>query len=134
MNEFRLTSQRKLILEELMHCTEHPPADMIYEGVRKHLANISLGTVYRNLDIMARHGMIMKIETPDGQKRFDYNTDPHPHFRCEKCGKIEDIPMDLDAPELDPSHPWVKSRKIKASTLYYHGLCEDCAAQEIENN
>ena len=127
MEKFRITSQRKLILDELMHCKEHPSADMIYVKVREHLPNISLGTVYRNLEIMAKQGMIIKIETPDGQKRFDYNTKPHPHFRCEKCGKIEDIPLDLHAPEPDSQDPWVKARKIRSSTLYYQGLCRDCA-------
>ena len=122
-----MTSQRKLILEELMHCKEHPSADSIYVKVREYLPNISLGTVYRNLEIMANQGMIIKIETPDGQKRFDFNTKPHPHFRCEKCGKIEDIPLDLNAPVPDPQNPWVKDRKIRTSTLYYHGLCRDCA-------
>ncbi len=121
-----MTSQRKLILEELMYSREHPSADSIYVKVREHLPNISLGTVYRNLEIMANQGMIIKIETPDGQKRFDYNTKPHPHFRCEKCGKIEDIPLDLRAPEPDLQDPWVKARKIRSSALYYQGLCRDC--------
>jgi len=127
MEEFRLTSQRKVILDELSKCKSHPPADDIYTMVRKKLPNISLGTVYRNLEIMSRHGMIMKIETPDGQKRFDYNTEAHPHFRCEGCGKIEDIPLELFAPEPDPDHPWVRKRRIRTSTLYYQGLCEECA-------
>ena len=126
MEEFRLTSQRKLILDEMMKTKSHPSADFIYEKVRKQLPNISLGTVYRNLELMARNGMIMKIETPDGQKRFDYNTEPHPHFRCEKCGKIEDIPLELKAPDLDQDHSWVKDRKITGSTLYYQGLCKNC--------
>ena len=126
MEEFRLTSQRKMILDELMKTKSHPPADFIYEKVRRKLPNISLGTVYRNLELMAKNGMIVKIETPDGQKRFDYNTEPHPHFRCENCGKIEDIPLDLSAPEPDPSDPWVKSRKIQSATLHYQGLCSDC--------
>ncbi len=126
MEEFRLTSQRKMILDELMKTKAHPAADFIYDKVRKKLPNISLGTVYRNLELMARNGMIMKIETPDGQKRFDYNTSPHPHFRCEKCGKIEDIPLDLSAPEPDINDPWVKGRAIHSATLYYQGLCCDC--------
>jgi Fur family ferric uptake transcriptional regulator len=115
-----------VILEELMRCKSHPSADDIYDKVRKKLPNISLGTVYRNLEIMSCNGMIGKIETPDGQKRFDYNTEFHPHFRCEKCGKIEDIPLELKAPEPDPDNPWVKSRLIKSSTLCYQGLCQDC--------
>jgi Fur family ferric uptake transcriptional regulator len=129
MEELRMTSQRKIILQALSQNQNHPSADVIYESVRANLPNISLGTVYRNLEIMYRQGMILKIETPDGQKRFDHNTESHPHFRCEKCGKIEDIPLDLSAPEPDPTHEWVRKRKIKSSTLHYQGLCSLCAVE-----
>jgi len=123
-----MTSQRKVILEALRMSQSHPPADKVYEYVRKKLPNVSLGTVYRNLETMYRNGMIVKIETPDGQKRFDYDTSNHPHFRCENCGKIEDIPLELQAPVLDPGNEWVKNRKIRSSTLHYQGLCEECAS------
>jgi Fur family ferric uptake transcriptional regulator len=127
MDELRMTSQRKIILEALSQSRSHPPADDIYDYVRSKLPDISLGTVYRNLETMHRYGMIVKIETPDGQKRFDYDTSSHPHFRCENCGKIEDIPLDLSAPEPDPANEWVKERTIKSSTLHYQGLCSDCS-------
>jgi Fur family transcriptional regulator, peroxide stress response regulator len=124
-----MTSQRKVILEALKISKAHPSADKVYEYVRKKLPNVSLGTIYRNLETMHRNGMIVKIDTPDGQKRFDYDTTVHPHFRCEKCGKIEDIPMELHAPELDPGNAWVKNRQVKSSTLHYQGLCEECASE-----
>lgn len=124
-----MTSQRKIILDALSKSKAHPPADDIYDAVRSRLPNISLGTVYRNLETMYKHGMIVKIETPDGQKRFDYDTSSHPHFRCENCGKIEDIPLDLAAPEPDPQSEWVRKRKIQSSTLHYQGLCEECYSE-----
>ncbi|MDC7234457.1 MAG: transcriptional repressor [Spirochaetales bacterium] len=129
MNEIRMTSQRKVIIEALKMSKSHPPADAVYEYVRKKLPNVSLGTVYRNLELMYKNGMIIKIDTPDGQKRFDYNTSAHPHFRCERCGKIEDIPFDIHAPALSQESEWVKKRKIKSSTLHYQGLCEECASE-----
>ncbi len=132
MNGTRMTAQKQIILDTLSRSREHPSADMVYEQVRKELPRISLGTVYRNLENLARQGVIIKIETTGGQKRFDYNVSPHPHFRCEICGKIEDIPFDLKAPELDRHHPWVKERKITAKSLNYQGLCSECS-RELEN-
>jgi len=129
MEELRMTSQRKIILEALSTSRTHPPADEIYDYVRTKLPNVSLGTVYRNLETMSQYGMIVKIETPGGQKRFDYNTSSHPHFRCEKCGKIEDIPLSLKAPEPDPDNEWVMQRVIKNYSLNYQGLCSDCAGK-----
>ena len=94
--------------------------------IRKKLPNVSLATVYRNLETMHHLGMISKIETPDGQKRFDSNTLPHPHFHCGNCEKIEDVPLSLQAPMPDPSHEWVRARQITSSTLHYQGLCREC--------
>lgn len=122
-----MTAQKKIILDTLSRSKEHPSADMVFELVRKELPRISLGTVYRNLESLAQQGIIVKIETTGGQKRFDYNVDPHPHFRCEACGKIEDIPFELGAPDLDGDHPWVKERRITSKTLNYQGFCSECA-------
>ena len=122
-----MTSQRKLILEALKQNQSHPSADSVYDYVRSRMPSVSLGTVYRNLETMYRQGMIIKIETPDGQKRFDCNTSEHPHFRCVECGKIEDIPLDLPAPEPDPHHDWVRQRRIHCASVNYQGLCSDCA-------
>jgi Fur family ferric uptake transcriptional regulator len=57
-----MTRQRRVILEELRKVNTHPSADEIYEIVRKRLPRISLGTVYRNLEILSESGDIQKLE------------------------------------------------------------------------
>ena len=52
----RMTRQRKLILEELRRMKSHPTADEIYSMVREKLPRISLGTVYRNLQLLTGPG------------------------------------------------------------------------------
>ena len=49
----RLTTQRQIILEELGKVTSHPTANEVYDMVRKRLPRIGLGTVYRNLELLA---------------------------------------------------------------------------------
>ncbi|MDC7238777.1 MAG: transcriptional repressor [Spirochaetales bacterium] len=122
-----MTNQRKVIIDALKSSKAHPSADMVYDYVRARIPNVSLGTVYRNLESMYQSSMIVKIETPGGQKRFDFNTEPHPHFHCEKCGKIEDVPFELHAPVPDEASEWMKRRVITSSTLNYRGLCEECS-------
>ena len=63
-----------------MHTNMHPTADMVYLHVKETFPNISLGTVYRNLNLLADMGEIIKIPTPDGADRFDGCTKPHYHF------------------------------------------------------
>jgi Fur family ferric uptake transcriptional regulator len=70
--------------------------------------------------------MIRRLDTSSGQKRFDPIADSHCHFRCSACGKIEDIPMAVEFPKLDPGHPWVRERKIEGARPEYFGLCPDC--------
>jgi len=115
-----------VILEELRRCGNHPGADEVYLRVRKRLPRISLGTVYRNLELMASKGMIRLLNTGSGHKRFDPVVEEHWHFRCSTCGKIEDIPFAVELPELDADHPWVRERKIAGSRPEYFGLCPEC--------
>jgi len=75
-----MTPQRKVILEEVCKEGEHLTADEIYDRVRKRLPRISMGTVYRNLDLMASQGLIRKLQPDYPQMRFDGNTRDHYHL------------------------------------------------------
>ena len=123
----RKTKQREVILRVLGEHMDHPSADTIYEEVRKFLPRISLGTVYRNLEIMSESGTIMKLETGGSIKRFDPVTGPHPHFRCVKCGAIEDLPFGVDdslfTGKMDD---WAHGRIIQNLNIEYTGLCIKC--------
>ena len=88
-----MTQQRKVILEELKKTNSHPGADEIYERVRKRLPQISLGTVYRNLEILSELGEIQNLELGGGLKRFDSNPKKHYHIRCIRCGRVDDSPV-----------------------------------------
>lgn len=123
----RKTKQREVILRILGEHMDHPSADTIYEEVRKFLPRISLGTVYRNLEIMSESGTIMKLETGGSIKRFDPVIGTHPHFRCIKCGVIEDLPFGIDdslfTGKMDN---WANGRKIHSLNIEYTGLCITC--------
>ena len=60
----------------------------------KNFPRISLGTVYRNLNLLADIGEITKITTPDGGDRFDAVTNPHYHVICTSCGRVIDLEME----------------------------------------
>jgi Fur family ferric uptake transcriptional regulator len=126
----RRTEQRSVILEELRLSSDHPGADEIYRRVRRRLPRISLGTVYRNLERLASQGLIRKLDYGGGQRHFDGQSRPHGHFRCSRCGRIEDLPFSVPLPELDPGHPWVRERTIQGGRVDYHGLCPGCRAAE----
>ena len=87
----RNTKQRQVILEELQKLDSHPTAAAVYQIVRRRLPKISLGTVYRNLDLLTRTGTIQKLEFGGEEARFDGNPAAHDHVRCVRCGKVDDI-------------------------------------------
>lgn len=121
----RLTTQRQIILEELAKVKTHPTASELYDMVRKRLPRIGLGTVYRNLELMADSGMILKLEVGGTQKRFDATTDEHYHIRCAGCGRVDDINMPVI------KHLVAEAGAITAYTIIGHrveftGICSAC--------
>lgn len=87
----RTTSQRRAIMEAVRSAGGHPTAYDVFESVRRTMPRVSLGTVYRNLDVLAQMGVVKKIETAGSQMRFDAGVGPHCHVVCTECGRIEDI-------------------------------------------
>ncbi len=121
----RLTRQRQIILEELASVKNHPTANEIYDMVRKKLPRIGLGTVYRNLELMAANGIILKLETGGTQKRFDAITTPHHHIKCTDCGKIDDIDVPIQT-DINRQAAKFSDYTILGYHLEFSGLCSSC--------
>lgn len=131
--KLRMTTQRKIILEELRKVTTHPTASDLCKEVRKRLPRISLGTVYRNLDILSREGIILKLDVAGHEMRFDGNTDGHYHLRCLKCGRVDDIMMDT-LPDLDEKAQEVTHYSVVGHNLEFVGVCPDCEGYQGARN
>ena len=124
-NNMRFTSQRQVILEELKKVKSHPTVNEIYDMVRKRLPRIGLGTVYRNLDILAKLGIIRKLEVDSKQKRFDGDITPHYHIRCIKCNRVDDIFIKMDR-GLEKSAASCCDYKILDHHTQFSGICSKC--------
>ncbi len=126
------TIQREAILEELRHNHSHPTADELYQVLRKKVPQISLGTVYRNLEDMANRGLIRKVELAGRQKRFEGRLDHHYHLRCHACGAI----VDLRGSAMDRIDRIFAEtmRKLDCDTVYleWGGLCPACRRKSNE--
>ena len=91
MATLKYSRQRESIKEFLTGRTDHPTADFVYENMKQIYPNISLGTVYRNLSLLADLGEIQKLSSFGGADRFDARTVPHCHFMCTRCGRVMDV-------------------------------------------
>ena len=91
-NTHRNTRQRKVILEELQKVKTHPTAASLYTIVRRRMPKISLGTVYRNLELLNQLGMVRKLDFSGAEARYDGNVEEHDHLRCVCCMRVDDAP------------------------------------------
>ena len=120
----RTTKQRTIILQKLREVTSHPTADEIYAMTREKLPRISLGTVYRNLELLTRQGQILCLENGGSQKRFDGNIMPHHHVRCTECGKIGDVQSNALSPSIkDAKAPGFT---LTGAEILFEGVCDRC--------
>ncbi len=120
------TTQRRVILDELRRLKTHPTADELYVIVREKLPQISLGTVYRNLEQLSTAGTIQKLELTGKQKRFDGEVNRHYHIRCTKCDCVEDIP-DSEMIEVDRKlSEMIKIMEFEGYRLELNGKCSKC--------
>jgi len=123
--KYRTTHQRRVILEEIRRVNTHPTADEIYEMVRKRLPRISLGTVYRNLEILSTCGLIQKIGPASSQMLFDGDPRNHYHIRCIHCGRVEDAPIGtIDTIEQEVR--MASDYTILGHRLEFIGVCPAC--------
>ncbi len=127
MANLKYSRQRASIKEYLMDSHEHPTADAVYLHVKKQFPNISLGTVYRNLNLLADMGEATKIPTPDGGDRFDGDTHPHYHVACTSCGQVMDLMVDEDyIDSINREAEKYFNGSISSHKMMFYGVCADC--------
>jgi Fur family ferric uptake transcriptional regulator len=114
-----------MILEELQKTASHPSAVELYERVRRRLPKISLGTVYRNLELLAAMGKIQKLDLAGGEARFDANLDPHGHVRCVRCGRVDDVEGPLPTAWIEQTGE-AAGYEVLGHRLELLGLCPEC--------
>ena len=119
----RNTKQRKLVLDIINNSYSHPTAEDVYMKCKKVVPNISLGTVYRNLNLLVELNQIIRLRFDNDVDRFDKCLD-HAHFHCAKCSKIEDIYESIDIANL------IGNNKVIDCKIILEGICSDCLKKE----
>lgn len=127
----RHSRQRQAVLDAVRTC-DHPTADDVCETVRKSLPRVSLGTVYRNLELLASCGMIRRLPQAGQPTRFDADCGVHYHIRCRECGRVDDLPA-------GPVWDQIQSLSSKGYRDIEHhleliGLCPHCAGNHGETD
>ncbi len=122
----RATPQRNVILRELRDRACHATADEIRGAVREQLPGTSTPTVYATLELLVELGLARRIDTGVGAALYDARTEPHQHMVCRRCGRVEDLDLELDAVPLLHAAGATGFRAQRAE-LVISGMCRDCA-------
>lgn len=128
MAAIKFSRQRESIREYLSHTKSHPTADMIYTHIRNIYPNISLGTVYRNLNLLIEQGEIIKVECGDDMDHFDFDTSEHYHFICKQCSRVLDLEMD-SIHHVNTIASSSFDGEIQGSVTYFYGICPACKSK-----
>ena len=119
----RDTKQRKIVLNIVNSSYSHPTAEDVYGECKMIIPNISLGTVYRNLNLLVELKRIKRLRFDNDVDRFDKCLE-HAHFHCNKCGKIDDIYEKVDLTNL------IGNNKIIDCKVILEGICSNCLKEE----
>lgn len=121
----RMTKQKKVILDILRNTLSHPSADWVYEQAKRMVPDISLGTVYRNLNVLRDSGEITELNYGSTYSRYDGRNENHYHFFCEKCSKLVDVSIPVYE-GLDKMVQDTTGFEVRHHRMEFYGLCNDC--------
>ena len=122
----KYSRQREIIKRALKDSNNHPTAEDIYEDIHDLEPNISLATVYRNLNLMAEMGEIRKVKYQGTSDRFDPIVEEHFHFVCDKCGKVENLSIKTEFTKMDELIMDETGANVKYHDLIVYGVCKKC--------
>lgn len=132
---FRLTPQRRAILEFFQGDCGHLTPQQVYAQLSPAVPSLSLATVYNTLEVFVDVGLITRIIASDGQTYFDSTVAPHHHAVCDGCGEIFDVFLPAEALTHLTScvHGCMGEQSpdfvVNHASVWLRGLCKSCQLQ-----
>ena len=120
-----MTHQRLAVYQALLETAEHPSAETLFKTLHSRLPQLSLGTVYKNLETLSALGLISEVSSLHQSARYDANLKPHHHLVCTHCKKVIDI--------YDEAFSHTKPTQTHGFTVSHiqvqvNGVCPECQA------
>ena len=128
--KLKKSPKRDRILEVIRGTKSHPTAEWVYLKLKDEMPELSLATVYRNLEQLTEAGELLKLS--GDTSRFDGNTEGHYHITCEKCKRVFDLPAPYEK-DLAERLAAGSGFLITGYTIDFRGICSECIASEEKN-
>jgi Fur family peroxide stress response transcriptional regulator len=134
LKERKHSKKRDAILELIRSTECHPSAQWVYEKLKPVIQDLSLATVYRNINLFIREGLVVSCGVVNGEERFDGTASPHPHTVCIHCGKVSDLPCPQSETIKTLEDGWSNGGQPEANRNFsidfrktvFYGICRDC--------
>ena len=123
----RSSNQRSLVQEIVETADDHPTAQEVFERARKRIPSISLGTVYRNLQLLVDEGLLSERKVDNRPARYEANRHRHYHICCSQCGALEDLSIPYQK-LLDRRVQKTVRYKLQEHRMEFYGICPQCQA------
>ena len=130
-NGYKATTQRLAIYNFLISREDHPSADQIYQALKNDYPTISLGTVYKTLDLLGELGLVQKLGFTEDRVRYDPDMELHINMVCTNCGRIYDYKAEnvKELWNVIISDIGIKPKGQRID-IYYE--CGDCKGNKIK--
>ncbi len=121
-NNIRPSLQRLKIFEYLYDSREHPTVDTIYSELVGDIPTLSKTTVYNTLKLFIDNGITSTVTIEDNEVRYDAIMEEHAHFKCDACGHVYDVEIDVSALKFKK----MNSFQVDKTNIYLRGKCNKC--------
>ncbi len=127
--QVRITPQRQEMISILKNSKEHWTAEEIFNELGKQFSSVSITTVYNNLKLFVKLGLVEELQFGEGLSKFEWKSEEHYHIICSNCGKIEDFYYP-QLKEVEAFAQDLSKYKIKNHQLQFYGICKNCLERE----
>ena len=124
-----VTHQRQVLYEVMQSMDGHPSPEEVYARVKREIPAISLATVYKNIHLFVKSGVLREVSLHHGSQRVEMNEAEHHHMVCSRCRAISDISAEaLDLPEQRKRLPG--GFLVERYSVDVIGICPTCQGTE----
>lgn len=124
-NGFKVTPQRLAVYEALLATKEHPNAETLFTMLQPKYPTMSLATVYKTIEVLAKMGIVKVINTGEDYFRYDADISDHAHIKCTLCNKVKDI-YASNTLKLISDVEKNTGYNINSQQIYFFGMCPEC--------
>ena len=115
----KVTPQRVAIARAIQK-HGHIDIDKLYQTIQKEFPSISLATLYKNINSFLEKGFIREIAIPNHKSKYELVEKSHAHFICTRCGKVEDLEIDIEKLKNSIQE---RRERIEGVSLSFYGVC-----------